>query len=80
VRQTQEKQAEGGDADTPANTPAQRELSPEDAARVAHFLERGVNSVPRKPFRPVLLLIVLTLIVLGLSLFSQLLARWAGVY
>jgi hypothetical protein len=63
-----------------SDKPAQRALTPEDAERVAQFLERGVNSVPRKPFKPLRLLIILTGIVLGLSLFSQLLARWAGVY
>ena len=55
-------------------------LYPEDQARVDEFIKRGVNSVERKPFRPMRLLIVLIVIVLGLSIFSQFLARWAGVY
>lgn len=55
-------------------------LHPEDQARVDGFIQRGVNSVERKPFRPLRLLIILIAIVLGLSIFSQFLARWAGVY
>ena len=58
----------------------QNTLHPEDQRKVDEFLERGVNSVERKPFRPGRLLLMLMAIVLGLSLFSQWLARWAGVY
>jgi hypothetical protein len=66
--------------------PAQRQpeeqnrLYPEDQAKVDAFVSRGINSVERKPFRPLRLLVILMVIVIGLSLFSQLLARWAGVY
>ena len=56
------------------------DLYPEDQEKVDGFLERGVNSVERKPFRPGRLLIMLIVVVMGLSLFSQWLARWAGVY
>ena len=55
-------------------------LYPEDQARVDAFLKRGVNSVERKPFRPLYLLIMLIVVVAGLSLFSQWLARVAGVH
>ena len=55
-------------------------LHPEDQARVDEFIKRGVNSVERKPFRPLRLLLILIGIVMGLSIFSQFLARWAGVY
>ncbi|GAB3282895.1 DUF3094 family protein [Parahaliea aestuarii] len=55
-------------------------LYPEDQAKVDAFLQRGVNAVERKPFRPFRLLLILVVIVVGLSFFSQLLARWAGVY
>ena len=55
-------------------------LYPEDQARVDGFINRGINSVERKPFRPLRLLLVLIGIVMALSIFSQLLARWAGVY
>jgi hypothetical protein len=55
-------------------------LHPEDQARVDEFVRRGVNSVERKPFRPMRLLLILIAIVTGLSIFSQFLARWAGIY
>jgi len=58
----------------------QNRLYPEDQAKVDEFIKQGVNSVERKPFRPLRLLMILIAIVMGLSLFSQLLARWAGVY
>ena len=55
-------------------------LYPEDQARVDAFVKRGVNSVERKPFRPLRLLLILIGVVVGLSILSQLLARWAGIY
>lgn len=55
-------------------------LYPEDQARVDEFIKRGVNSVERKPFRPLRLLVLLVVVVLSLSIFSQFLARWAGIY
>ena len=55
-------------------------LHPEDQKKVDEFITRGVNSVPRKPFRPLRLLLMLIVVVMGLSIFSQFLARWAGVY
>lgn len=60
--------------------PEERELRPEDQARVDAFLKRGVNSVERKPFRPILLMIMLIVVVGGLSLLSQWLAKSAGVH
>jgi hypothetical protein len=59
---------------------SQNRLHPEDQARVDEFIRRGVNSVERKPFRPMRLLLILIVIVSGLSIFSQFLARWAGIY
>lgn len=58
----------------------QNSLYPEDQEKVDGFLERGVNSVERKPFRPMRLLIMLIVVVMGLSVLSQFLARWAGIY
>lgn len=58
----------------------QNRLHPEDQARVDEFIKRGVNSVERKPFRPLRLLLILIAIVMALSIFSQLQARWAGIY
>lgn len=66
-----------GDA---ADEALSRELRPEDQARVDGFLKRGVNSVERKPFRPVLLMIMLIVVVAGLSFLAQGIARMAGVY
>ena len=58
----------------------QNTLYPEDQKKVDEFLKRGVNSVERKPFRPMRLLIMLIAVVMGLSILSQFLARWAGIY
>jgi hypothetical protein len=55
-------------------------LHPEDQAKVDAFVKRGINSVERKPFRPLRLLLMLIGVVVGLSILSQLLARWAGIY
>lgn len=58
----------------------QNRLYPHDQEKVDKFVNSGINSVERKPFRPMRLLIMLVVVVLGLSIFSQFLARWAGVY
>lgn len=58
----------------------QNRLYPEDQQKVDDFIQRGVNSVERKPFRPMRLLLILIGTVMGLSVLSQFLARWAGVY
>jgi hypothetical protein len=55
-------------------------LYPEDQAKVDEFISKGVNSVERKPFKPLRLLVILLVIVTGLSLFSVLVARVAGIY
>jgi hypothetical protein len=55
-------------------------LHPEDQKKVDDFVSRGINSVQRKPFRPMRLLLILIAIVTTLSVISQFLARWAGVY
>ena len=54
-------------------------LYPEDQEKVDEFVNRGINSVQRKPFRPLRLLLMLIAVVTTLSFFSQFLARWAGV-
>jgi hypothetical protein len=53
---------------------------PKDQEKVDEFVKRGINSVERKPFRPMRLLILLIVVVMSLSILSQFLARWAGVY
>ena len=55
-------------------------LSEEDQARVDYVVRTGVNSTDKRPFRPILLLVLLVAVVTGFSLLSQVLARWAGVY
>jgi len=57
-----------------------QKLSEVDQARVDGFLARGVNATERRPFRPVLLIIILMAVVAGFSLLSQGIARWSGVY
>ncbi len=58
----------------------QNQLRPEDQEKVDRFISTGINSVERKPFRPMRLLLILIAVVMGLSILSQFLARWAGVY
>ena len=55
-------------------------LTGEDQARVDHFIRTGVNATEKKPFRPILLVVLLIAVVTGFSLLSQILARMAGVY
>ena len=55
-------------------------LSDVDQARVDEFLQRGVNAVERKPFRPLFLILLLVAVVAGFSLLSQGIAQWAGIY
>ena len=57
-----------------------KKLSDADQAKVDSFLERGVNSVERKPFRPLRLIFLLVVVVAGFSLLSQGIAQWAGIY
>ena len=66
------EQPEGND-----NSPV---LSEEDQARVDYVVRTGVNSTDKRPFKPILLLVLLVLVVAGFSLLNQVLARWAGVY
>lgn len=58
----------------------QNSLYPEDQEKVDGFLKRGVNSVERKPFRPLYMIIMLIVAVTGLSFLSQWIARAAGIY
>jgi len=73
----QEQEAQAHDT---ADRSYQNRLHPQDQEKVDAFLHRGVNSVERKPFKPLRMIILLLVVVTVLSLFSQLLARWAGVY
>ncbi len=55
------------------------QLRPEDQARVDQYLKQPIHRVERKPFRPWLLMGVIVLVMIGLSLFSYLLAYLQGV-
>ena len=68
------------DPDTTASEIDTPVLTPEDQARVDRFVSTGVNATDKKPFRPILLVILLVSVVTGFSLLSQLLAKTAGVY
>ncbi|MFQ3323504.1 MAG: hypothetical protein ACJAQS_001645 [Porticoccus sp.] len=56
-----------------------RKLSDEDLARVDAYLNSGFNVTERKPFRPLQLLGVLALIVVGISAFALLIAGMNNV-
>jgi hypothetical protein len=66
--------------DADADLLESNKLSKSDQAKVDAFLEQGVNSVERKPFRPLFLILLLMVVVAGFSLLSQLIAQWAGIY
>ena len=57
-----------------------KKLSDADQAKVDTFLKRGVNSVERKPFKPLFLVFLLMAVVAAFSLLSQGIAQWAGIY
>lgn len=56
-----------------------KQLSDEDMARVEEFLESGVNDTPRKPFKPLRLMIMLIVVVMGMSFLSVGITRLAGI-
>lgn len=58
---------------------AKPKLSAEDQARVDAYIQRGYNDVERKPFRPLVLLFFLFLIVSSLGIASYLIAKAVGV-
>ena len=66
--------------DSPTDIDKAKQLSDADQAKVDDFLERGVNSVERTPFRPLRLIFLLMSVVAGFSLLSQGIAQWAGIY
>ena len=58
---------------------AEKRLNDEDLSRVQSYLSRPNHQVERKPFRPWLLLSIIMGAMIGLSLFSYLLAYLHGV-
>ena len=68
------------ESDFPNDVDDAKKLSDADQAKVDAFLKRGVNSVERKPFKPLLLIFLLMAVVAAFSLLSQGIAQWAGIY
>jgi len=66
--------------DPSTDTHDAQKLSDADQAKVDAFLKRGVNSVERKPFKPLFLIFLLMVVVAAFSLLSQGIAQWAGIY
>ncbi len=66
--------------DIPSDNDNAKKLSDADQAKVDDFLERGVNSVERKPFKPLFLTFLLMAVVAAFSLLSQGIAQWAGIH
>ncbi|MCW8195002.1 DUF3094 family protein [Proteobacteria bacterium 005FR1] len=58
---------------------ANTKLSPEDQARVDEFIKTGYNDVERKPFRPLMLLFYLFLIVSSMGGIAVLIGKIHGV-
>lgn len=56
-----------------------KKLSDEDQARVDEFLKSGYNQTEKKPFRPLLLLAVLWVVVTGLGMMAYWLTKSAGI-
>ncbi|HQQ64289.1 MAG TPA: DUF3094 family protein [Pseudomonadales bacterium] len=63
---------------TPSGMP-EKKLSDEDLARVNEYLNSTVHQYERAPFRPWLLMTVLTVIVTGLTVISLIYAWIHGV-
>ncbi|MBX8609153.1 DUF3094 domain-containing protein [Pseudomonas cichorii] len=49
-------------------------LNPDDQRRVQHYLNAPQHQVERRPFRPLLLLVVVVAVVIGLGFLSRLLS------
>ncbi|GAB1264433.1 hypothetical protein NBRC116493_12770 [Aurantivibrio infirmus] len=63
----------------PAPQETKKKLSDEDQARVDAFTSTGYNDIERRPFRPLLLLVGLVIVLSVLSGVSLLIARLSGV-
>lgn len=62
--------ADSSVTDSSADSSAAAQLSPEDLARVDKYLSSAIHSVERKPFRPYMMMALLTAVVLGLGFLS----------
>ena len=74
------KETTVSEPDSLTDTDDAKKLSDADQAKVNAFLKRGVNSVERKPFKPLFLIFLLMAVVAAFSLLSQGIAQWAGIY
>ena len=52
-----------------------RKLNPEDQQRVDAFTSTGIHSVPRKPFRPLVLLAVILVFTTAMTVLSIVIER-----
>jgi hypothetical protein len=59
---------------------SENRLNPEDQARVDEFLRTGYNDVERKPFRPIYMMVMWNVVVIGFLLLSLWLVRSKGIY
>lgn len=57
----------------------ENKLYPEDQAKVDAYIKRGYNDIERRPFRPLLLLLVLFIVVSALGGGAYLIAYMNGV-
>lgn len=57
---------------------APKKLSDEDMARVAEYLNSPVHRRERAPFRPWMLMLVLTIVVIGMTVISLIYASQHG--
>lgn len=65
-------------SEKPDELPTKR-LSDEDQARVDKYLNSEIHRVERRPFRPLLLLLLIVGVMTALSLLSFFIARTKGV-
>jgi hypothetical protein len=56
------------------------QLYPEDQARVDQYLREGYNDVERKPFKPLRMMVMWSVVVTLFSVLAVAIARINGVY
>ena len=61
------------------NDNSDNKLFPEDQARVDEYLRTGYNDVERKPFRPLYMIILLNVVVVGFLLLSWWIVKAVGI-
>lgn len=58
----------------------ERKLFPEDQARVDEYLRTGYNDIERPPFKPIRMMILLTVVTFSFSGLSIWIAHHYGIY